>query len=154
MKTNMTKQERIELAESLFIKGYNCAQAVALAFADLTNVDKKIVETVSAPFGGGVGRMRNICGTISGMVITISLLRNYDCSDNSQKLALYAEEQELANRFKEKHGSIVCKELLEMAAQKHEDPTMANLHKHSCRQFVMDATAILADYLEEKGISL
>jgi len=79
MKTNMTKQERIELAESLFIKGYNCAQAVALAFADLTNVDKKIVETVSAPFGGGVGRMRNICGTISGMVITISLLRNYDC---------------------------------------------------------------------------
>ena len=150
----MEKQERIKLAESYFIKGYNCAQAVSLAFADLTNVDKKIIETVSAPFGGGVGRMRNICGTISGMVITISLIRNYDCSINSQKLALYAEEQEVAKRFKDKHGSIVCKELLELAAAKHEDPTMENLHKHSCRQFVMDATEILATYLEEKGMTL
>ena len=150
----MDKTERIKLAESLFIKGYNCAQAVALAFADLTNVDKKIVENVSAPFGGGVGRMRNVCGTISGMVITISLIRGYDCSINSQKLALYAEEQELAKRFKDKHGSIVCKELLELAAAKHEDPTMENLHKHSCRQFVMDATEILATYLEEKGIKI
>ena len=142
----MTKQERIAKAEQLHNSGYNCAQSVALAFEDLTGLDTKILENVSAPFGGGVGRSQEVCGTISGMVMVLSLIRNYDCSDPRQKMALYNEEQILIMRFKEKHESIVCRELLTLAKTKG--------FKHSCGELIKDAVDILATYLEEQGIKL
>lgn len=154
MMTSLTLEDRIAKGEAYFKSGYNCAQSVVLSFSDIVKVDGKILENVSAPFGGGIGRMREVCGTISGMVIILGLVRNYDCSDNRQKLTLYAEEQELAERFKTMHGSIICRELLDMASEKHEDPHMNNTHKHSCVQFVRNAIEILGTYFKEKGIDL
>ncbi len=142
----MTKQERIEKAAQLHSAGYNCAQSVAIAFEDLTGLDRKVLENVSAPFGGGVGRSQEVCGTISGMVMVLSLIRNYDCSDQRQKAALYNEEQILIKRFKEEHESIVCRELLSLAKTKG--------FKHSCGELIKDAVEILATYLEEQGIKL
>ena len=142
----MTKQERIEKSAQLHSAGYNCAQSVALAFEDITGLDTKVLENVSAPFGGGVGRSQEVCGTISGMVMVLSLVRNYDCSDQKQKIALYNEEQVLIKRFKEKHESIVCRELLSLAKTKG--------FKHSCSGLIKDAVDILATYLEEQGIEL
>ena len=142
----MTKQERIEKSAQLHSAGYNCAQSVALAFEDKTGLDTKVLENVSAPFGGGVGRSQEVCGTISGMVMVLSLVRNYDCSDQKQKMALYNEEQALIKRFKEKHKSIVCRELLSLAKTEG--------FKHSCSELIKDAVDILATYLEEQGIEL
>ena len=142
----MTKQERIEKSAQLHSAGYNCAQSVALAFEDITGLDTKVLENVSAPFGGGVGRSQEVCGTISGMVMVLSLVRNYDCSDQKQKMALYNEEQVLIKRFKEKHESIVCRELLSLAKTKG--------FQHSCSELINDAVDILATYLEEQGIEL
>ena len=142
----MTKQERIEKSAQLHSAGYNCAQSVTLAFEDITGLDTKVLENVSAPFGGGVGRSQEVCGTISGMVMVLSLVRNYDCSDQKQKMALYNEEQALIKRFKEKHESIVCRELLSLAKTKG--------FQHSCSELIKDAVDILATYLEEQGIEL
>lgn len=142
----MTKQERIEKSAQLHSAGYNCAQSVALAFEDITGLDTKVLENVSAPFGGGVGRSQEVCGTVSGMVMVLSLVRNYDCSDQKQKMALYNEEQVLIKRFKEKHESIVCRELLSLAKTRG--------FKHSCSELIKDAVDILATYLEEQGIEL
>ena len=92
--------DRAARAKENFLKGYNCTQAVLLAFSDVIGLSEREALKVSAPFGGGVGRMREICGTVSGMMLALGLIF-YD-SDHvtaEEKKALYVREQELASRF-------------------------------------------------------
>ncbi len=137
----MTKEERIEKGKQLFSSGYNCAQAVVLAYADKLDADESFLNLASAPFGGGVGRLREVCGSVSGMVMVISLATKKNTLERDDKMALYALEREAAEKFREKNGAIVCKELL--ALHPHDD--VANAHKPACRDLVGSAIEIIED---------
>ena len=107
--------DRGELAKSYFMKGYNCSQAVVLAFADRTGFDEPTSAKLASSFGGGFGRMREVCGTFSGMVLVLGLLYGYDAANETEtanKKLHYARVQALAERFRAEFGSIICRELL------------------------------------------
>jgi C_GCAxxG_C_C family probable redox protein len=105
--------DRAQKAKDNFLKGYNCAQAVALAFSDLTPLDEKTTARAASAFGGGMGRLREVCGAVSGAFMAAALVEGYDDPKNNVgKTELYRKIQELAARFKEENGSIVCRELL------------------------------------------
>ncbi len=115
----MTKGEQ---AVELFKNGYSCAQAVLLAFADELNLDREMAAKVASSFGGGMGRLREVCGAFSGLLLAAGLKYGpADPRDASAKAAHYALVQKLASQFKEKNGSIICRELLGVAGA--QDPT-------------------------------
>lgn len=107
-------EERVEKAKRLFKEGgYNCCQAVVLAYNDLLGLDDEIAAAISSGFGGGMGRMREVCGSVSGMTILAGLMRPAsNPSVKDWRTANYALVQEMAGEFKAINGSIVCKELL------------------------------------------
>ena len=116
-------EERAMRAKELFLEGYNCAQSVFLAYCDFTPFDKKVAATVAAPFGGGMGRLREVCGAVSGMTMVAGFLYpNFDPADSQSKKENYAVVQELAEKFRKENGAIVCRELLGLA-QKKDEPT-------------------------------
>ena len=148
---------RSESAKANFLRGYNCAQSVFLAFSDLVPTDEKTALKIAAPFGGGVGRMREICGTVSAMMRVCGLVF-YDAEHVTleEKSALYAREQELARRFREKNGSIVCRELLRGVTQDsspNADARTAEYYKkRPCADLCACAAGILEEYLAEQGV--
>lgn len=110
-------EERVAAAKRLFKEeGYNCCQAVVLAYADLFDLDIRSAAAISSGFGGGMGRMREVCGSVSGMVILAGLMCPADNpSDKAARTANYALVQEVGNAFWNINGSIICKELLGLA---------------------------------------
>ena len=103
-----------ELAAQLFLGGCNCAQAVVVAFCDVTGLEKDFAARLSCSFGGGMGRMREVCGAVSGMLMVLGVLYGYDDPGEKDraKKAHYALVQELAGKFRERNGSIICREIL------------------------------------------
>lgn len=107
------KSVRGRAATENFLAGYNCTQAVVLAFSDLIDMDKKALLRMSSSFGGGMGRLREVCGTVSGMFLVAGFLYGYDDPKAfEEKSAHYGRIQELARVFREYQGSIVCREIL------------------------------------------
>ena len=107
--------DRGKLAREYFMKGYNCSQAVVLAFSDRTGLDEHTAAKLASSFGGGMGRMREVCGTFSGMLIVLGMLHGYDAAaetETENKKLHYARVQALAERFRTEFGSIICRELL------------------------------------------
>ena len=100
-------------AAELFESGYNCAQAVAVAFCDVTGLTPSFAAKTASSFGGGIGRLREVCGAVSGMALVAGWLYGYDSpeADNAKK-EHYALVQDLAAQFREQTGSIICRELL------------------------------------------
>ncbi|MCQ2749743.1 MAG: C-GCAxxG-C-C family protein [Clostridia bacterium] len=151
----MTPEEYGNRAEEYFREGYNCAQAVALAFSDKVNIDKETLLKAVSVFGGGVGGLREMCGAVSGTIFIYGLLKGYnDPTDNAAKTELYKDIQEIANRNKEVNGSYICKELLAM-----KDITPSNLpserteeyyKRRPCPEKINIAAKIFAEFLEEK----
>ena len=143
---------RKEIAMNYFKEGYNCAQAVVLAFEDLTGLDKSTLLKLSSSFGGGLGRLREVCGSVSGMAIILGIVYGYDdASSHEEKAAHYARIQEVAHKFEEKNGSIVCRELLGLSA-KHDSPvpearTEGYYKKRPCVELVGDSAEILDEYI-------
>ena len=108
--------DHAQRARELFLEGYNCAQAVACAFCDVTGLDIGTAARLSSSFGGGLGRLREVCGVVSGAALALAIVRGYsDPKDREAKKAHYALVQEFARRFREANGSIVCRELLAMS---------------------------------------
>lgn len=104
-----------ELAMSLFNSGMNCAQATFAAFCEETGLDRETAMKLSSSFGGGIGRLREVCGAVSGAAMAAGMLYgDYDPLDQDAKAAHYAFVQELAIRFKEENGTYICRELLEL----------------------------------------
>ena len=100
-------------AQELFCKGCNCAQAIVLAFKDKLDVDELTLKKVSSSFGGGVARLREVCGCVSGMAIVMGLIHgDYDVLDNNQKADHYTRIQKIAFEFSSKYGTYNCAELL------------------------------------------
>ena len=148
---------RADLAKTNFLKGYNCAQAVVCAFIDLTNVSETDALRASSSFGGGMGRMREVCGAVSGMFMVAGLVfydgENPSTQQNSEQ---YAIVQELARRFKEKNRTIICRELLEGvkvdSTPNAEARTESYYKKRPCADLCYDAAQILEQFLIEKGV--
>lgn len=143
----MTRAAR---AEAYFKEGYNCAQAVALAFQDLTGIDEKTLLKLSSSFGGGLGRLREVCGAVSGMALVMGSASGYnDPKDVDGKAAHYKKLQEMAAEFKKYTGSIVCRELLggAPAGGTPEARTEAYYKKRPCAALVRLAAAIVAKEL-------
>ena len=107
-------EERVKKAKRLFKEGgYNCCQAVVLAYNDVFGLTDETAAALSSGFGGGMGRMREVCGSVSGMVMLAGLMKPAsDPSDKTARTANYALVQEVAGEFRAMNGSIVCKELL------------------------------------------
>ena len=147
---------RREAAMANFMKGYNCSQSVVLAFADMFDIDEATLSKLSSSFGGGMGRLREVCGSVSGMFMVAGLLYGYDGPETGQlKADHYARIQELARRFEEKHGSIVCRELLGLSVR-HDVPvpearTSEYYKKRPCPEMIGDAAEILEQFLDEQN---
>lgn len=147
--------ERGDRAKELFKQGYNCAQAVVIAFSDMTGLDEKTSAMLASGFGGGMGRMREVCGAVSGMFIVYNMLNGYsDPADNEGKMRNYADIQRLAADFKAENGSIICKELLGLSKPEGthipEKRTDEYYKKRPCGDLVKIATEILEDFLSNK----
>ncbi len=135
---------RKEIAVGYFNEGYNCAQAVVLAFADKLPFGEDELKRIAAPFGGGMGRLREVCGAVSGMVLLAGLSREWDTLDRKSKNELYALERKLAEEFRGRAGAIVCRELL--VSRPHGD--VHNSQKPGCAELVGTA----AEIVEENGL--
>lgn len=144
-----------EKAKELFKQGYNCSQAVFCAYCDELGIDFETAAKLSSSFGGGMGRMREVCGTVSAMFMIAGLkYGNSSPNDNETKTEHYKLIQKLAKEFKDKNGSIVCRELLGLD-KKSQDPTPENrteeyYKKRPCVEMVGDAAEIIGNYIKSK----
>ncbi len=106
-----------EKAEALFYEGYNCAQAVFCAYAEDLGLEQTTAARLVSPLGGGMGRLREVCGTVSGALMVIGQLYGYGTPETgAPKARLYAIEQEFARRFAAVNGSYICRDLLGLSA--------------------------------------
>ena len=143
---------RAQQAKENFLHGLNCSQAVAMAFADLLDVPEGTLKAALLPLGGGMGRLRETCGTVSGAAVTLGLL-----FPGMTKPEMYALVQELARRFRAKNGSINCGQLLSGAglpvdtSPNPEARTEAYYKKLPFPDLVYDAAEIVEALCMEKG---
>lgn len=147
--------DRGQKAKEYFESGYNCTQAVAMAFSDLTGFDEKTIATIAQPFGGGMGRLREVCGTFSGMLLVLgSLYGDNDPKNTVQKKEIYERVQELAKNFERDNGSIICRELLGLSV-KHSEPTPEErtpqyYKKRPCNELAYYAANLLDEYIKNE----
>lgn len=145
--------DHAEYAEELFYEGYNCAQAVAAAFCDVMDLDRETAAKLASSFGGGMGRMREVCGTVSGALLVLGMVKGYaDPGDPEAKSAHYARVQEFGRRFREEKGSIICRELLAgvpvSTGGTPEERTPDFYRKRPCAGLVYSAAQLLSEMLE------
>ena len=154
---------RKEQAMEYFKQGYNCAQSVVLAHVDLLGISEEQALKLSQSFGGGMGRLRHVCGTVSGMFLVAGALSgSEDPKDLESKQKNYALVQKLAAAFEEKNGSIICATLLGLDRKKEsgtvgekyktgstpEPRSESYYQKRPCVELVGDACDILAECFE------
>ena len=142
------------LSKEMFCKGYNCAQAVVTAFHEELGMTESEAARLSSSFGGGMGRMRETCGAVSGMLLAAGLLWGYDTpGDDEAKAAHYRLVQKLAGKFRERTGSILCRELLgNPPSGPNPTPRTADFYKtRPCAGFVALAAGILDEEIAERS---
>ena len=146
--------DHTQQAAELFLAGYNCAQAVAMAFSDVTGMSQADAAKLASPFGGGMGRMREVCGAVSGMLMVYGELYGYDKPDPDAQKQCYATVQELAEKFRQQAGSIICRELLENPpSDPAPSPRTEEYYKQRpCTRMVMIAAQILDEYITENPV--
>lgn len=158
-----TEQEEMliygEKAEGCFLQGYNCAQSVVLAFSGILEekcgIKPDILIRIASPFGGGMGRLREVCGAVSGMFMVLGALEGYDNpKEGKAKADLYRDVQLLAEQFERENGSIVCRRLLGLDERRQssvpEERTAEYYEKRPCPEMVRCAAAILEKFLRER----
>lgn len=156
-------EERVEKAGRLFKEeGYNCCQAVVLAYCDVFGLDEKTTASLTSGFGGGMGRMREVCGTVSGMTFLSGMIcPAADPSVKTSRTANYALVQEMAEEFRKINGSIVCRELLGLVpsgsgiasgkeSPEPSDRTPEYYKKRPCEELVKIAARIVGERISNK----
>ena len=149
-------EERVARARGYFESGYNCAQAVVMAFDDVMAMDVSALARLAAPFGGGMGRMREVCGTVSGMTMVAGAIApSADPKNLEERKNNYALVQHFAEEFRRENGDIVCRRLLglEPVEERKETPmpserTAEYYRKRPCSEYVGCAARIVAEYLK------
>lgn len=145
-------QERALRAKEFFNNGYNCSQSVAMAYADITDLSEEMVAKITASFGGGMGRLREVCGAVSGMAFLAGFISPCPTADDSEaKKQNYALVQHFAEQFRQQNGNIVCRALLGLDRPKDEPTPSARTaeyyKKRPCAEYVYDAALIVGEYL-------
>ena len=148
-------EERVERARNYFLEGYNCAQAVVMAFDDIMAMNVAQLARLAAPFGGGMGRMREVCGTVSGMAMVAGAIAPSNNPKNlEERKTNYALVQTFAESFRQENGDIVCRRLLglEPVVERAEtampsERTSEYYKKRPCVEYVACAARIVAEHL-------
>lgn len=141
----MTKENTISKALSYFDEGYACSQSVLLAFSEELDLNENTAKLISSTFGGGMGRLRQKCGAVTGGFMVLGLTYgNSDPKDMDTKLASYKKVRELNHLFEDIHGTTICAELLKKHASEAEVAERKH-HKIICRKVVNDVVDILYD---------
>ena len=148
----MNPEEKSNLAKCYFEEGYNCAQAVLLAFGEETGLAPDQAARLTSTFGGGMGRLREVCGAVSAMFMVEGLLRGYDDPKaKEEKADVYARVQALAASFKDKNHSIICRDLIQDTQTTPgivpEERTKEYYERRPCGCYVADAAYIIAEAL-------
>lgn len=150
---NMTSHK--EKARELFLKGYNCSQSVFASFSDVTGIDEETSLKLSSSFGGGMGRMREVCGAMSGSFMVLGILFGYSKCDDEEKKSHYGLIQNISNEFKKDYGSIICRELLSnLKPGTGSAPTKRTADfykKRPCLEFVEYAVELTDRIIDEKS---
>ncbi len=146
-----------EKAREIFKSGYNCSQAVVLAFTDVMGINEKMAIKLSSSFGGGMGRLREVCGAVSGCFMVLgAMLGPDDPNDHTAKMNHYAIIQEAAAMFKEENGSYICRELLGLAqgasAPVPEKRTEEYYKRRPCDEYVAIAAGITEKLLKKYNV--
>ena len=150
----MKPEERAAKAASIFEEGYNCAQSVVLAFADELKMDQDDLAKLASSFGGGMGRLREVCGAVSGMFLVYGMIRGYsDAGDTDGKKEQYKDIQSMAAEFEKKHGSIICRHILKKPegpdSYEPSERTDKYYASRPCTRCVEDAAEILENFLRK-----
>lgn len=143
-----------EKAYRLFAEGRSCAQAVFAAFTDVTGLDEELALRLSSSFGGGMGRMREVCGACSSMFMVAGILYGYTSVNRTdEKADHYRRIQYLAEQFRSEHETIICRDLLKglnvTSAPEPEERTQEYYKVRPCLRFVRTAAEILDRYIAE-----
>ena len=144
-----------EKAAQLFLQGYNCAQAMMVAYCDETGLTPEFAARMASSFGGGMGRMREVCGAVSGMLMVAGLLYGYEIpGDDVSKKAHYHLVQHLAGKFRESAGSIVCREILKNPpSDPNPTPRTAEFYaQRPCARMLVLAAEVLDEYMAEHPV--
>lgn len=154
----MNKNKYVEKAVDNFINGFNCSQAVLLAFKDDLELDENTLAMISSSFGGGMGRLREVCGAVSAMFMVAGLKYGYsDPKCTNEKKDHYKTIQLLAENFKKENGTIICRDLLEGLNTDNgnvpSERTEQYYKTRPCAKFVADAAAIMYDYIKENEMN-
>ncbi|MBD5401342.1 C_GCAxxG_C_C family protein [bacterium] len=148
----MNREQR---ARELFRSGYNCSQSVFGAYAESYGIDFDTALKLASSFGGGMGRLREVCGAVSGMFLALGLIKGYSTNDYQSKKEHYKKVQHLAQEFEKLNGSIVCRELLGLDKKRDvptpEKRTEEYYKKRPCEELIADACRILDKYLLEEN---
>lgn len=150
--------QRVQRAVDNFMAGYGCCQSVVAAFSDLYGLDETMAKRIAAGFGGGVGRMRMMCGAVSGIVILVGLeCGQTEGSDREGKSACYKVVQDLLAKSKEENGSLICAEILGIKGyEKAQSSYIASARTaeyyktRPCAAKVESAARIFAEYLRSQ----
>ncbi len=140
---------RSDRAVQLFKQGFNCSQSVLCAFAEDFGLDFETAARLASPFGGGIGRMRDVCGAVSGALMALGLKRGYSVAgDINSKSELYKTVQDFADKFRHENGSIYCRELLGLKKACPNDPvptprTERFYKSRPCAELVRSAAELL-----------
>lgn len=148
-------ESRVGYAADLFKSGYNCAQSVFAAYADLFGMDFQMALKMSSAMGGGVGRMREICGAVSAMAMLAGLKEGNDDPENEEaKAHIYALVREMSGRFREKEGTIICRELLGIEGMEESaKPSVRTAEFYAtrpCPRLIAEAAEIIEEVLLER----
>lgn len=152
MDENANSENNGACSEYLFMRGYNCAQAVFAAHATKLGMDFDTALKLSAPLGGGVGRMREVCGAFSACAMLDGLKNCTSDPSAAEKEKTYARVQKLAEIFKKRNGSIICRELLKIKEGSPISPAPdardANYYAtRPCAKIVENASEIVEKYI-------
>lgn len=143
-----------KLAGEYFTKGFNCSQSVVAAWAETVGLDTDTALRISCGFGGGIGRLREVCGSVSGAVMILGTkYGNTDGSDQQAKGEMYRIVQDFVSRFKQENGfdSIVCRELLGLPGASVPTPsarTNEYYKKRPCKELVELSSGLLGEFIE------
>ena len=153
METGM--EDHAKRAGDLFQEGYNCAQSVFCAFCDETGLPVEEAARIASSFGGGMGRLREVCGAVSGALLVLGMQRGYSMpGDDDAKREHYLLVQEFARRFREKNRTIICRELLEgvevSPGDIPEKRTKEFYERRPCLRLIRDAAQITEEMLSEE----
>lgn len=141
-----------EIAKQNFLNGLTCTQAVVATFAEDYGLDMETMLLMAQPFGGGMGRLREVCGTFSGMLMILGIAKG-STTDKSAKARIYKDVQALAERFRKDNGSIICRELLGLRTKGNDSPipserTPEYYASRPCPELCRYAADLLDEYLK------